>query len=220
VEDWIWVACNYLPHDFLKARFKQHFIENMRKCWDQQDVQKLPDHLKKYFDPLYREAIIKKRMHVTWYAHIGKRLSNAELAIRYIGRYTKRPALAESKVLAYDGKMVTFTYQDHRTTKKETLCLPVFEFIGRLIRHIPESNFRIIRYFGFYANRVRGDLLPKVFAILKQNYEKAREKLKNLGSWWRERIERITKLDPLTCPLCLIPLSLTSVVYGGRIKDI
>lgn len=214
-----WVPCNYLPHAFLKARFKQHFIASMRKCWEKQDLQKLPDHLRKYFDPPYREAIITKRMDVTWYIHIGERLSNAEFAIRYIGRYTKRPALAESKVLAYDGKTVTFTYQDHRTTKKETLSLPVFEFIGRLIRHIPESNFRIIRYFGFYANRVRGDLLPKVFAILKQNYENAREKLKNLGSWWRKRIERITKLDPLTCSLCLIPLSLTSVVYAKQIKD-
>jgi hypothetical protein len=63
------------------------------------------------------------------------------------------------------------------------------------------------------------ELLPKVFAILKQDYEKAIQRLFHLGSWWRRQIERFTKFDPLVCPVCLIPLALISVAYttsGGR----
>lgn len=214
-----WITCNYLPHDFLKARFKKHFIENIRECWIKHNLTKLPEKLKRAFDPTYREAIIAALLKVIWYVHIGERLSNAAFTVRYIGRYTKRPAIAESSIKAYDGKTVTFTYQDHRTDKKSTLTLPVLDFIGRLIRHIPDENFRVIRYSGFYANRVRGELLPKVFSILKQDYEKAKEKLSHLDSWWRTQIERFTRLDPLICELCLIPLELISVAYATIITD-
>jgi hypothetical protein len=209
-----WITCNYLPHDLLKARFKKHFIENIRTLWIQQNLKQVPEHLKRVFDPAYREAIIAKLLSVIWYVNIGERLSNASFTVRYIGRYTKRPAIAESSIKAYDGKTVTFTYQDHRLERKSTLTLPVLDFIGRLIRHIPDVNFRIIRYSGFYANRVRGKLLPKVFALFNQNYEKAKLHLLSLRSWWRKRIERFTHLDPLLCPLCFIPLELISVVYS------
>lgn len=214
-----WITCNYLPHDFLKARFKQHFIENIRECWIQHNLNNIPQHLKQVFDPHYREAIITRLLEVIWYVNIGERLSNAAFTVRYIGRYTKRPAIAESSIKAYDGKTVTFTYQDHRIDRKTTLTLPTLEFIGRLIRHIPEENFRIIRYSGFYANRVRGKLLPKVFAIFKQDYEKAKQKLTNLGSWWRQQVERFTRLDPLVCSLCFVPLTLISVVYPTNRMD-
>ena len=108
---------------------------------------------------------------------------------------------------------VTFNFVDHKTDKLTIHTLPVEEFIGKLIRHIPGDNFRIIRYSGFYANRVRGELLPKVFAILKQDYEKAKQRLANLHSWWRQQIERFTKLDALICSVCLLPLELISIVY-------
>jgi hypothetical protein len=91
--------------------------------------------------------------------------------------------------------------------------------MGKLIRHIPDENFRIIRYSGFYANRVRGELLPKVFCLLGQSYEKAKQHLINPGSWWRQQIERFTKLDPLACAACLVPLTLISVVYTTHKTD-
>jgi hypothetical protein len=209
-----WIQCNYLPHDFLKARFKRHFIENIRELWIQQNLKQVPEHLKRVFDPEYREAIITKLLSVIWYVHIGERLSNASFTVKYIGRYTKRPAIAESSIKAYDGQTVAFTYQDHRLDRKTQLTLPVFDFIGRLIRHIPDEHFRVIRYSGFYANRVRGTLLPKVFALFHQDYSKSRTHLTTLTAWWRKQIERFTKLDPLVCPLCLIPLELISVVYS------
>ncbi|MGR3962660.1 transposase [Vibrio lentus] len=37
-----------------------------------------------------------------------------------------------------------------------------WRLIKRLIQHIPEKNFRMIRYFGFLANRVVGNKLSKV----------------------------------------------------------
>jgi len=208
-----WITCSYLPHDFLKARFKKHFLENSKSIWNTEKIETIPTPLRLLFTSSYQQKILEKVSSVTWYVNVGERLKNASFVIRYIGRYTKRPAIAESRIIGYDGKTVTFTFKEHRMTESATLTLPVFDFIARLIVHIPDQNFRIIRYFGFYSNRVRGKLLPKVFTILNQDYQKAKEKLTNLGSWWRQRIERFTKFDPLICPTCLIPYVFISVVY-------
>ena len=174
----------------------------------------MPQSLQLLYTLSYQQKIIQEVTKKTWYVHIGERLTNAHRVVRYIGRYTKRPAIAESKILSYDGKTVIFTYKEHRMTHAATITLSSLAFIKRLIVHIPDVNFRIIRYFGFYANRLRGELLPKVFAIRSQDYAKAKEKLTHLSSWWRERIARFTRLDPLICDICFIPLELVSVVYS------
>jgi hypothetical protein len=208
-----WVACDYLPYPFFKKHFRDHFLENIQKLWIHQNLEKIPLKLRFLFTGEYQQKIIHRLLAITWYVYIGEKLINAQFTVRYIGRYTKRPAIAESRIIAYDGETVTFNFVDHKTDKLTYHTLPAQEFIGKLIRHIPSENFRIIRYSGFYANRVRSTLLPKVFAILNQDYEKAKEKLAHLGSWWRTQIERFTKLDPLVCTVCLLPLALISIVY-------
>jgi len=34
--------------------------------------------------------------------------------------------------------------------------------------HIPARHFRMVRYYGFLANRKRGRLLPKVYEALEK----------------------------------------------------
>ncbi len=38
--------------------------------------------------------------------------------------------------------------------------LSIEEFIGKFVSHIPDIGFRMIRYYRFLANRLRGKLLP------------------------------------------------------------
>lgn len=40
------------------------------------------------------------------------------------------------------------------------------EIVARLKQHIPEKLFRMVRYFGFLANRVCGGKLPQVYSAL------------------------------------------------------
>lgn len=208
-----WVPCDFLPYPFFKKHFKDHFLENIQKLWIQQQLDKVLENFRFLFSWKYHQQIIQRLLSITWYVYIGEKLSNAQFTVRYIGRYTKRPAIAESRIVGYTGETVTFNFVDHKTEKLTFHTLPVEAFIGKLIRHIPDDHFRIIRYSGFYANRVRGDLLPKVFTILSQDYQKALQKLLILPSWWRNQIARYTTLDPLVCTTCLLPFALISILY-------
>lgn len=57
---------------------------------------------------------------------------------------------------SYDGVFVTFHYNRHEDEKYVEETLPTMDFIKRLIRHIPEKHFKMIRYGGIYARLPAG----------------------------------------------------------------
>ena len=62
--------------------------------------------LNHFFDKLYKKI---------WIVHCSKPSHNHQQNVSYLGRYIKRPPIAESKLKHYDGNEVTFKYLDHTT---------------------------------------------------------------------------------------------------------
>ena len=116
--------------------------------------------------------------------------------IMYVTRYVARPVMAESRIIDYDGTYVTFWYQRHEDDKIVIEKIHAYEFISRLIIHIPESNFKYIRFYGAYCNTTK---CHKSF--LKLYSEKSIEFKKSLNKW-RMKIMANFKVDPLSCPIC------------------
>ena len=220
----VWKDCKYFPHQVFKSRFRYWLIKYLRE-WSLKGLLSTPDSLRKIWQRKLgvRDffSVSVQLYKVIWYVHIGERLRNANFTVGYIGRYAKRPCLSEAKIVDYsfEKQIVSFDYKDKKTNliKRETIS--VEEFISRLIRHIPEKNFRMIRHCGFYANRVKGKLL----AMLKYQITQ----LFGLASFvfspndqpcnWRERMMRSTGNDPLVCPHCKIEMKLVEIGY--RIRD-
>ena len=76
-----------------------------------------------------------------------------EGAIKYITRYTNRPAMAESRIIEHNPIVpsVTYYYDRHVDGKRITESIHPFELIKKLIIHIPQKGFNITRYYGIYA---------------------------------------------------------------------
>lgn len=91
-----------------------------------------------------------------FYVYAKTEIKSAKTAAKYIGRYVGRPAIAESRILDYDRENVTYKYTRHEDNKEIVETVHVYEFIKRVIRHIPEKNFKMIRYFGIYSRRSKG----------------------------------------------------------------
>jgi len=152
-----------------------------------------------FLDQLYQK---------TWIVHCSKPSADHKQTVGYLGRYIKRPAIAESKLKHYDGQEVTFNYLDHATKTYRRFTLTVDEFIGRFIQHIPDAHFRMIRYYGFLAHRVRGTLLPIVYRLLEQ------ENNDIPPPNFAELIQKNFGFNPLTCILCGQQLILSIVQFG------
>lgn len=221
----VWKECRFFPHLVLKERFKYNLIKSLRSFAKQKAKEKLlniPAELKQIWQKKLKcrdfFSVTKELYKVIWYVHIGEKLDNASFVTRYIGRYAKRPCISETKILDYsfEKQIVKFLYHDKVTNTKQELTLSVDEFLKRLIRHIPDKNFRMIRYYGLCANAVKNKLIPILLPLIAALYTVAKIVYEPKQKTWRERITESTGTDPLVCPYCKNEMSLVSITCKSR----
>ena len=107
--------------------------------------------------------------------------------------YSGKPAMAQSRIINYDGEFVTFWYDRHEDNKRITETIHAYDFIKRLIIHIHDKYFNVIRYYGLYAKKHK--FSDKFIYMLKPHVAKFRNQLMN----WRCRIILYFHQDPLIC---------------------
>jgi hypothetical protein len=149
-----------------------------------------------------------------WNVDFAKPTKDQHKTVNYLGRYLKRSPLSYSRLKHYDGREVTYTFLNHRTKRQERFTCSADEFIERFIRHIPDHGFRVIRYYGFLANRVRTKLLPKVYALLDLPM-KSIPKI-TYGMLFRQ----FTGTDPHECILCQSRMLLEGVRPKTALRDL
>ena len=49
------------------------------------------------------------------------------------------------------------TYGKNRKNRKNFQVFSPLEFLAAITQHIPEQSFQLVRYYGWYSNRMRGD---------------------------------------------------------------
>lgn len=185
-----WKEVKYIPYEYLRKAWQKVLMDIVKKKL----VPKKPQ-LKKLINELY------KRYQQGFYVHAETKMDGAKRAAQYIGRYLARPAIAEYRIISYDGKTVKFWYEDHKTGEIVERELPVLDFIGKIIMHIPKKNFKMVRRYGLY----RRDLnkLSKKSVELQVYYKrKPKEKIETKRKTWKQRIIEGFGKNPIKCPRC------------------
>jgi hypothetical protein len=199
-----WIKNSYFPQCFIRPKYRYIFLKKLKKAFKNNELQppksnsqiKTCSQFNSYLTQFYKNE---------WYVYFGKELKEAEGTVKYSGRYGKRPVIAESRITKFTGKEVTFRYKDRALGKETTLTLPVYEFIKRLIIHIPDNNFRVIRYSGIFAARVKSELLNTAETIL--NLTRSIYQRKSYRDMYRENYGH----DPLKCSFCGTSMILMNV---------
>ena len=78
--------------------------------------------------------------------------------LAYVSRYTHRIAIANSRLVAFDGERVTFKWKDYRAkgdARYKLMTLDADEFIRRFLIHVLPDGFHRIRHYGLFANANR-----------------------------------------------------------------
>ena len=194
----------YFPAEVVKRMWRHRIINLFRNEYKKGLI--LPA---RYNDESAFNKWMKKLYEIKWYVHLQKPSDNHKRNIEYLGRYIKRPTISEARIEKYNGSEVTFKFLDHYNNTVDRVTMSVFKFISSIIMHIPDRNFRMIRYYGFLSNRTRGQMLPLVYKAIKQ----VAPKIIKTVTWRMMLILRLNK-DPLACPNCNIQLRLRQVYYG------
>jgi len=126
----------YISYDAFHKKWKYEILHALKKYLPKEFIDflfdKYPNGFVAYLKP---ERIIS-----------SKRLA------QYIGRYVRHPAIANSRIIAYNGEAVKFYYKDHQDIIHYKIML-ADDFISAIIQHIPDKNFRLVRYYGAYSRR-------------------------------------------------------------------
>jgi len=204
----------FFKKDVLMGMWRYQIINLLRRSYQSGSL-KLPKSLAEYC-PTYSQfnAWLNRRYEKRWIIHCSKPTKTHYHNVAYLGRYVKRPPLAFSKLLYYDGENVIFRFLNHKNKKYKNFYCSSMQFIEHFIQHIPEKGFRLIRYYGFLANRNRKTLLDLVYKYLGQSAQ-ASYYLR-----WTTLMKRTLGSDPLQCILCKNKLSLSFLQIGKNLNEI
>lgn len=158
-------------------------------------------------------ALLSEQYAKYWQVHCAKPHKNPKKDIEYLGRYIKRPAIANSRLVHYNGTALLFKFLNHRNKQTQYIELHPFEFITRFTQHLPEKGFRLIRYFGFLSNRLCAQLLPLVSALFQHQPNPKRHT-------WAFRVTQRSGNNPLTCILCKHILRLSFLLFNLSSKQL
>ena len=90
-----------------------------------------------------------------WFVYVKPPFAGPEAVLAYLARYTHRVAIANSRLIAFDERGVTFRYKDYRRNGPARYCtmtLASDEFIRRFLLHVLPKGFHRIRHYGLLAS--------------------------------------------------------------------
>ena len=181
-DDGFWRNVKHFDYTFLRNAFRTALLNEMES--------KIGSSFKKVKAKCYREH------QQGFYVYAKPNLCDPRIVVKYIGRYLGRPVIATSRIDKYDGEMVTFHYNRHEDEQYIEETIPAIEFIQRLIRHIPEKHFKMIRYGGIYARH------REIDSKLYRAISKSKHHIYHSFNQWRTAILSSFGYDPLVCPDC------------------
>ena len=143
----------------------------------------------------FRDQLYKK----DWCPFIKETFNGFGNAIEYLGRYTHKIAISNSRLLYVDEMYVTFSARAKKKgDPRRVIQLKNEEFIRRFLMHVLPSGFQKIRYYGFLNNRMRSKNLKMIFRI--QGGQRFRSRY--IGMTMAELMKTIWKIDLSICPVC------------------
>ena len=177
-----WRPVKHFDYNFLRNAFRKVLL----------------DQLTSRIGPTFRK--VKNEIYTKhangFYVRAKPNLCTPDITIKYISRYLGRPVIATSRIDHYDGENVTFHYTRHEDNKTVTETIPALDFIKKLIVHIPEKHFKMLRYYGIYAKHHKQEKhLRKCISAQKQRF------LRSVQDW-RHSILLSFGYDPLCCSEC------------------
>jgi len=98
-------------------------------------------------DPAAFAAHLRPLRQIDWVVYAKRPFGGPQQVLDYLGRYTHRAAIANSRIIGIDDTHVRFRWKDYRQPDKpKVMTLDVDEFIRRFLLHVLPVGFRRIAH--------------------------------------------------------------------------
>src|SRR6266568_2448790 len=164
-----WVSCRpgfFLPVRVLSRLFRRLFLERLAAA--HQQLQFFGQHAPLANAQAFATYLAPLRK-TEWVVYSKRPFGGPEAVLAYLSRYTHRVAIANSRLIAFDGNGVTFKWKDYRaegSQRRKTMTLAIDEFIRRFLIHVLPRGFHRIRHYGLFANGSRAENIARARELL------------------------------------------------------
>ncbi len=134
-----WKHIDYIPYRLLHRKWKHKCLDIVTKHLPlTMENQYLLENLR------YYQYLSGFNVHV-----VMTDIPRKEL-VRYIARYIRHPPISNRRIVNYNGQEVTIVCGKK---DKSYMTFTVEEFITRIVQHIPQKSYKMVRNFGLYSSR-------------------------------------------------------------------
>lgn len=200
-----WVPCRpgfFLPVRVLSRFFRRRFLQLLEQAFDRGELKffsaleqlRERETFHRYLEPLRQKE---------WIVYSKAPFAGPEQVLDYVGRYTHRVAIANSRLLNIEDGHVAFRWKDYRDgDAQKTMTLTAEEFIRRFLLHVLPPGLQRIRYYGFLGNRYRKEKLAQCRSLLQVNSTTPQKAGAEAPADYRDRYEALTGVSLHACPVC------------------
>ncbi len=197
------VRVREIPMALLRRKVQYHVLTNLRKA-----IPRTRQNLR-LIDEMFR------KYPKGFVVHDSGKAKNKKRIVRYIVRYIRHPAIANSRLIGYDGEKVTFCYEHKK--QRYTVVMKVFDFIESVIKHIPQKHQKLIRYYGLLSRKLR-KWAEKIIDLWRRHEERVLGRQLELFQHLLERKKEADKQRnhnrlQILCPRCRTEMELLFIAY-------
>jgi predicted Zn-ribbon and HTH transcriptional regulator len=151
-----WVSCRpgfFLPVRVLSRLFRRLFLDKFVAAHQAGRLNFFGDHAH-LADPQSFAASLAPLRKAEWVVYAKRPFGGPQAVLAYLSRYTHRVAIANSRLIAFDERGVTFKWKDYRIEGRDRykrMTLATDEFIRRFLIHVLPRGLHRIRHYGLFA---------------------------------------------------------------------
>ncbi len=196
-----WVSCRpgfFLPVRVLSRLFRRLFLQSLQAAFEARTL-RFFGALADLAEPAAFARRITELRRIDWVIYAKPPFGGPAQVLAYLGRYTHRVAIANSRLTRIDSGQVAFRWKDYRHhDKAKIMTLAAGEFIRRFLLHTLPDGFHRIRHYGFLAN---GHRVAKLM-LCRRLLDAPAPPTPPPATDYRERYRRLTGRSLQICPCC------------------
>jgi Putative transposase/Transposase zinc-binding domain len=172
------------PVRALSRHFRGGLVSRLRRAWEAGKLSRIQD-------AAAVDAMLDALMGSEWVVYSKPCITHTDTVVDYLGRYSRRIALSDRRLLSFEDGEVQLAYQDYGDGRHKVMTLAGTELLRRFLLHVLPKGFMRVRHFGFLANRCRAKRLAEIRAALAPATPQA-----------EQPPEKPAPFDGFPCPKC------------------
>jgi hypothetical protein len=154
----------FIPVKVISEKFRGKFLDLLKQAYDNGELAFFNEALNLMSRNNFL-SLVNNLYNMNWVVFCKKPFKSPGHVVRYLGRYTHRVAISNSRIMSFDGQSISFAWRDYKdSNKSKVMTLDAAEFSRRFLLHVLPDRFVKIRHYGLLCSC---NIKSKLFKCMK-----------------------------------------------------